>query len=208
MHKSSFFFTFEGIEGSGKSTQLQKLQNKFESLGFQVHSFREPGATEIGEQIRNLILNQSKSLDPQTELLLFMAARNELIQTQLKPILEKPKQIVLIDRFYHSSLAYQGHARGMGFDKIEKLHNEEPFTLKPQLTFYLRIDLKTSLERQNKRGQNKDYFEKESNLFHQKLIEGYDLIWKKYPDTFLAISASGTEDEVHEAIWNKISKVI
>src|SRR3989338_8009189 len=195
MTNSSFFISFEGIEGSGKSTQMALLSHELTQKGYAVHTLREPGATEMGEKIRSLILQSAHPLSPTTELFLFMAARSELIQTKLIPLLKTPKTIVLLDRYFHSSMAYQGIARGLGFDYVEKMHSFPPFNLTPDLTFYLRIDLKTSLARQAKRGQEKDYFEKEKNDFHQKLIDAYDALSKKY-HYFLTIDASKDQPEV------------
>lgn len=196
----SLFITFEGIEGSGKSTQIQLLKDYFSEKGFSTFLYREPGGTEFGEALRSAILKSTTKISPIAEAMLFASSRAQLIAQEILPKLEEENNLVIVDRFIDSSLAYQGHGRGQGFETIESLHNFGVLKLRPDLTFYLKISLECSLERQAKRNQGKDYFESEQNEFHEKLIEGFDLLSKRYADRIKVID--GEKDQV--SVFNSI----
>lgn len=197
--KNSYLITFEGIEGCGKSTQIQNFAQRLEQQGKKVSCFREPGGTKLGEDLRSLILGQKEALNPYAELFIFMAARSELIAKEVMPLLSIENNIVILDRYIASSVAYQGHARGIGCSEILKLHQYGPCSLRSDLSFYLKIDAKTSYERQKKRGLTKDYFEREADSFYQKLIKGHDeLAEKKY---LMAIDADQEVEAVGNEIW-------
>ena len=201
MHNNkSLFLTFEGIEGSGKSTQIDLLKSYFETLGFQVLLLREPGGTVFGEKLREALLTSEVPLHPLAEAFCFASARSQLIQEKILPFLKQTKTVVLADRYMDSSIAYQGFARGLGMETILKIHSMAPLDLRPDLTFYLSIDLHTSQDRQTKRGRAKDYFEKETHAFYQKLIEGYDQCAQKFPDRIKTIDAKDDANKVFEQI--------
>jgi dTMP kinase len=198
--KQSFFLSFEGIEGSGKSTQIQKLSAYLEGLGFNVLVLREPGGSVFGEKLREALLTSNVPLHPMAEAFCFAASRSQLLTEKVLPHLEKNKAVVILDRYMDSSIAYQGFARGLGLETIAKLHEYPPLNHRPDLTIYLRIDLKTSEERQRQRGNEKDYFEKENQSFYQKLIDGYDACATHFPERIQTIDATTTQDSVFQEI--------
>lgn len=171
--------TFEGIDGSGKSTQLQLLREKLSDLGYEVKSFREPGGTAVSEAIRALLLDTEKDMDPVTELLLFSAARSELVIREVRPALEKG-HIVLLDRFYDSTVAYQGFGRqSLEIEEIHRLNRTASHGLIPDITFYFKI----SLEETSKRigHLEKDRMEKSGSKFFKEVIKGFDYLAENDP---------------------------
>jgi dTMP kinase len=171
---TSFLLSFEGIEGSGKSTQIQLLTEKLKTENKNVTYLREPGGTEFGEKLRSAILESTQELHPLAEANLFASARAQLLFEKVIPLLSKENQFIILDRYKHSSIAYQGFARSLGADVINQLHANYPLNIETDFTFYLAIDLETSMQRQAKRGDEKDYFEKSNQEFYLKLIEGYE----------------------------------
>lgn len=195
-----FFLTFEGIEGSGKSTQIKIFRDYLESEGYEVHFFREPGGTELGEQLRNVMLHSKTDVDPMAQALIFCAARAQQIQQNILPALKNEKSVVILDRYFDSTFAYQGEAGGLGLVEMIKLHAFPPLNLLPNLTFYLKIDLETSIERQRQRGQEKDYFESKNQEFYLKLIEGYDKLAKVNSERIKTINAQAGQSQVTQEI--------
>ncbi len=204
----SYFFSFEGIEGAGKSTQIKSIKDYLESEGFNVIVLREPGGTSFGEKLRKAILESEKDLHPAAEAHLFCSARAQLLNDVILKELAEPNTIVICDRFIDSTLAYQGHARELGVENILGLHNIFPLNLVPHRTFYIRIDLETSLERQRKRNMPKDYFESRNNDFHQKLIEGYDTAAELFQERIEIINGTADEATVYNILKDKISYII
>ena len=199
------FLSFEGIEGSGKTTQIKLLEEKLMSLGFEVSVLREPGGTEFGEGLRQSILQSKAKLHPITEAHLFCSSRSQLLYEKIIPFLEQDhKNIVIVDRFIDSSLAYQGMARGLGIDTVLELHKNFPLTIRPQRTFYLSISAETSLQRQNLRGEEKDYFEKEKKDFTQMLIAGFEQCSQKFKDRFIHIDGEQASEHVHHDIIKEL----
>lgn len=204
-HSSSFFISLEGIEGSGKSTQIQSLKDFFDSKNMRTIHVREPGGTKLGEKIRETILTQDEKISEISELFLFAASRAHLLNTIILPELEKPNTVVIADRYIDSSIAYQGFARGLGAETVIKVHEFSPLNFLPDLTLYLEIDLETSFKRQEARGNTRDYFEKENASFHQKLIQGYEKARELFPKRIVTIDASQTPDAVKEEIQKVIT---
>ena len=169
------FITFEGPEGSGKTTVLNQI-NKLLSENYNVISTREPGGVSTGEEIRNILLD-GENIDIRTEALLFAASRREHLVEKVIPALKNNK-VVLCDRYIDSSLAYQGHARGIGIEEVKKINEFAINGLYPDLTIYLDIDAEVGRERilKNQRSQNR--LDKETLTFHQKVIEGYKTLIK------------------------------
>lgn len=187
--------SFEGIEGSGKSTQIERFENYLKEKNIKYSRYREPGGTAFGEKLREAILSSTVPLANMAEAMLFASARSQLLFEKVNPDLESGK-VVVLDRYIDSSIAYQGHARGLGAKTILELHQAEPLNKLPNITFYLRIDADTSLSRQDQRGNSKDYFEKEKRPFYQKLIDGYDESAQLFPKRFCVIDGSRKMDEV------------
>lgn len=202
---NSYLVSFEGIEGSGKSTQVERFIELLKSNNQSVSYYREPGGTTFGEKLREAILTSEHKLDPIAEAMLFASARAQLIFQNVLPDLQQDNQVVILDRYLDSSLAYQGHARGLGVDTVLGLHQNGILTNVPHLTFYLKIDYQTSVERQKARGNEKDYFEKEQKEFYEKLIQGYDDAANIFPDRIKVVDATKDIDNVTSQI-NKIWK--
>lgn len=206
---NSYLVSFEGIEGSGKSTQVERFIELLKSNNQSVSYYREPGGTTFGEKLREAILTSEHKLDPLAEAMLFASARAQLLFQNVLPDLQKDNQVVILDRYLDSSLAYQGHARGLGVDTVLGLHQNGILTNVPHLTFYLKIDYQTSVERQKARGNEKDYFEKEQKDFYEKLIQGYDNAASIFPDRIKIVDATCDIDNVTSqinTIWKESLK--
>ncbi|MGE3608096.1 MAG: dTMP kinase [Bacteriovoracaceae bacterium] len=202
----SYFLSLEGIEGSGKTSQIKLIEEYFQKKGFRVLTLREPGGTTFGEKLREAILQSATPLHPIAECHLFMASRAQLLKEKILPFLLQPGSIVIVDRYIDSTLAYQGVARGLGLEVVLNLHKDEPLNLIPHRTYFLDINLQTSLKRQEIRGQVKDYFETEKHEFHQKLIEGYHLAVTTFPERILKINAAKSLAEVFDEIKFDLDK--
>ena len=187
------FITFEGPEGSGKTTVLNQI-NKLLSENYNVISTREPGGVSTGEEIRNILLD-GENIDIRTEALLFAASRREHLVEKVIPALNNNK-VVLCDRYIDSSLAYQGYARGIGIEEVKKINEFAINGLYPDLTIYLDIDAEVGRERilKNQRSQNR--LDKETLTFHQKVIEGYKTLIKTNPERFKVVDATQSIESV------------
>ncbi|WP_049382116.1 dTMP kinase [Staphylococcus hominis] len=187
------FITFEGPEGSGKTTVLNQI-NKLLSENYNVISTREPGGVSTGEEIRNILLD-GENIDMRTEALLFAASRREHLVEKVIPALKNNK-VVLCDRYIDSSLAYQGYARGIGIEEVKKINEFAINGLYPDLTIYLDIDAEVGRERilKNQRSQNR--LDKETLTFHQKVIEGYKTLIKTNPERFKVVDATQNIESV------------
>lgn len=205
---NSYLISFEGIEGSGKSTQIQRLSDHLTALGKKVYCFREPGGTRFGEQLRASILTSETKIDPIAEAHLFASARAQLLAQEVLPKLDQENTVVILDRYIDSSIAYQASARGLGINTILNIHRDFPLNIMPDCTLYLHIDLETSMKRQKSRGNKKDYFEKENIEFYQKLIDGYDLSAKTFKDRIQIIDGSQSMDIVTKDIISTITSAL
>jgi dTMP kinase len=192
----SFFISLEGIEGSGKSTQIQNLETFALESGLRVLTLREPGGTMFGEKLREAILTSQTPLSPLAECHLFLASRAQLLTEKILPFLLVPGSLVILDRYIDSTLAYQARARNLGLETVLTLHQHNPLNLLPHRTYYLDIDLETSQARQAHRGQVKDYFEKEKTEFYQKLWLGYREMAQLFPERIKTINGFQTPGEV------------
>jgi dTMP kinase len=206
MTKRGFFITFEGTEGSGKSTQMKLLAASLRAQGHAVTESQEPGATDIGRQIRRIFLApENDSMNPMTELLLVFASRAQAAAEIIKPALARG-EIVLSDRFTDSTLAYQGEARGLGFETVRAAHRLALGDLMPDLTVCVQVDLEAGLKRAHKRnaGSSQDAAEarldQQSLVFHQRVQAGYQRLAMLEPERFQMVDGSGTVDEVAERI--------
>lgn len=198
MSERGVFITFEGGEGSGKSTQIARLAHRLEAAGVPVRALREPGGTEQGEALRAMLLNPDQTgLDSIAELLLYEASRAQLVADVIEPALEAG-EVVLCDRFYDSTTAYQGFARGLPLDRIRQLNEIATNGLVPDRTIVLDIDPALGIERATTDGA--DRLEGESVAFHESVRRGFLTIAAEEPGRVRVIDASGTPDEVAEAV--------
>lgn len=204
----SYFLSLEGIEGSGKSTQIKHLESLLIKKGFRVLTLREPGGTEFGEKLREAILKSSVPLHPLAECHLFLASRAQLLKEKILPFLLTPKSVVILDRYIDSTLAYQGKARKLGLQTVLELHRHDPLNLIPHRTYFLDIPLELSFERQKIRGQEKDYFESEKTEFYNNLIDGYREMAALFPERILTINASLAPEQVSQLIDLDLEKIL
>jgi len=190
------FISLEGIDGSGKSTQARLLA---EALGPETLLIREPGGTEAAERIRELLADSQTPLDPLAELLLFCAARADLVSRVIGPALEAGRDVVS-DRFSDSSVAYQGSARGLGAGRVITLSDTATDGLWPDLTLLLRLDPEAGL----KRVRGGDRFEAEGLEFQRAVAEAYEEIAQVAPERVVAIDAAGSVEEVHARVMEAV----
>jgi len=194
--------TFEGIEGVGKSTQIQLLNNYLNEKGYKTEILREPGSTATGEQIREILLNTPIDLSSESELLLMFAARAQLIKEKL---LDSDKDIVLFDRFYDASVAYQGYGRGLSLEAIFNLIELTNCPI-PNITFLLDIDVGEGFRR--KSNDLKDRIESAGNDFFERVRNGYIEISKKNKDRVKVLDATMKIEELHNEIINITNKIL
>jgi dTMP kinase len=189
---TGLFVTFEGIDRSGKTTQARML---CEALGGDALAVREPGGTEVGERLRDLVKDQSLEIAPSTEALMFAAARAELVAQVIRPALEEGR-VVVSDRFVDSSLAYQGVARGLGVDDVEQVNRFATAGLLPDLTFLLSIDPARAAERA---GQL-DRFEGEGDSLQRAVFDAYSELAAADPGRWRIVDADRPTAEVHAEV--------
>lgn len=202
------FITFEGCEGSGKSTQLRLLGQYLTDTGVDFIMTREPGGSEIAEDIRRIILNGNyTAMCDECEALLYAAARIQHLKEVVQPALAAGK-LVVCDRYVHSSFAYQGYARGLGTEFIKNINAYALEKCPPDLTIFLDISPKDAFERKHGADQN-DRLEQMGLEFHQKVYMGYKNLLKEYP-CIVAVDCSGTKFETAENIKNllKVKDII
>jgi len=194
--------TFEGIEGVGKSTQINLLKDYIESRGLSASIFREPGSTVIGENIRSILLDSKENLSKESELLLMFAARAQLISEKVKI---SNTDFILFDRFYDASVAYQGFGRGLSVDFINNLISFINCP-QPDLTFLLDISVENGFNR--KINDVKDRIESSGDEFFEKVRQGYLKIAKSQPERIKVIDAMGSIDDINKEIIKEVSKLL
>ncbi len=208
----SLFITFEGGEGSGKTTQLKALLTHLRSTGRGAVETRDPGGTPIGKQIRALLLDRDNIwMTPATELLLYEASRAQLVHEVIRPALAAGR-IVLCDRFTDSTVAYQGYGRGLDLDLIARLNALATGGLRPDLTFLLDLDpavgLLRATQRMAERQQQHDRIEGEVLAFHQRIRTGYRTIAAAEPERVTILDASGELAEIEARIRRRVDQVL
>ena len=200
----NLFITFEGIDGSGKTTQLRLLHEVLQKQNIPTVVAREPGGTEVGEAIRQILLHSgTQDLKPLSELLLYYASRHQNLCHNILPALERG-QWVLCDRYADASLAYQGYGRGLDLNFIEQLNQAVVGQRLPNLTFLIDLDPTMALTRARQRNQGRvvdeGRFEMESLNFFERVRQGYLTIAKDHPDRFRIVSGSLSIEEAHQEI--------
>ena len=201
------FITFEGNDGAGKSTQMRFLSEYLIEKGYSVVTTREPGGCPISEHIREILLDSNHSeMCARTELFLYLAARAQHVRDVIRPAVQEGK-IVLCDRFLDSSLAYQGIARGLGYETVWKLNSLACEGMMPDKTFFLQITAEDAFRRMN---ENKvhDRLEQEGSAFHNAVYNGFLEVIRRQKERIVVIDASGTKYDTRDLIREKMDQVI
>jgi len=198
------FIVFEGLDGSGKSTQIKALNDKLKLNNYDVISLREPGSTEIGDKVLE-ILESSQKLTPIMEFLLFSISRSAIINEKIIPNLNENK-IVLCDRYFYSSIAYQGSGRNLDNDFIHKINNKIVDDVVPDIVFYFDLTWEEKIKR--KGIDHSDRFEKEDKLFHENVRKSYLQMAETDSTKWIVIDATLKMDEISEIIYAKISDIL
>lgn len=203
------FITLEGGEGAGKSTQAHLLAERLAERGFPVASLAEPGGTPLGDHLRTWLKSAQRALTPEAELLLFTAARAELVRTVLRPQLEAGTTIVL-DRYADSTTAYQGAGRGLPAAAVRSANHVATGGLTPDLTILLDGPLEALLERARSRGEpnGAERFEREPLAFHRRVARAFRGLARREAERFLVVDATRPVPAVAEAIWAKVSGML
>jgi dTMP kinase len=202
------FITFEGPDGSGKSTQARMLAQRLRGQGRTVLESAEPGGTPIGQQIRRILLDPAnRELTPLAELLLMFAARAQNVEQWILPALAEGK-IVISDRFTDSSVAYQGAGRGLGWETVLDLDRIACHGLVPDLTICVDIDSETGLARAAGRGSSETRLEEQAIEFHRRAREAYHELARREPRRFRLIDGRGTPEAIAAKVWEQVAPLI
>ncbi|MDZ7715375.1 MAG: dTMP kinase [Balneolaceae bacterium] len=197
--------SFEGIDGSGKSTQIEFLRKRLKEAGHTVRVFREPGGSEISERIRSILLDANQKINPVTELLLFSAARSQLVAEKVIPLLEEGT-VVILDRFYDSTTAYQGYGReSVPIDYINEINTIASHQREPNLTFYMRLSVEQAEKRTAQK--EKDRMERSGKDFYQKVVEGFDKLAES-EKRFITLDAEKPKEIIQDQIWDHVSALL
>ena len=201
------FITFEGTEGCGKSTQITALQKRLSQLGHSALCLREPGGTPIGEEIRHLLKHSDRNaaMTAEAELLLINASRAQLVREVIRPALAEGK-VVLCDRFFDSTLAYQAYGRGLDLAAVESVVEFAADNIRPDLTLWLDLPYEIGEQRrlQRNQGQPRDRFEEESSAFFARVEEGFRELAAKDPARIHRVDAAGSPEQVAGRVWNAV----
>jgi len=210
---SGFFITFEGTEGSGKSTQIERLARRLEAKHRRVRVVREPGGTPIGEEIRHTLQHsaQNHAMAAEAELLLINASRAQLVREVIRPALEAG-EIVLCDRFYDSTTAYQGYGRGLDLGMVERVIGIAVGETRPDLTLLLHIPLEMSEQRRQKRQDSRkasrDRMEEGDRDVFARVEQGFLAIAAKEPARIRTLDATGSRETVEQAVWQVVASLL
>ncbi len=207
MKRKGLFISFEGIEGTGKSTQARLLRDWLETKGIEAVLTREPGGTEIGKSIRHVLLDEKHArMDPATEFLLYAADRRQHMAEEILPALKRGL-VVITDRFSDSTRAYQGYARGLDMPLLEKLNEVATEGREPDLTLLLDMDVCEGLLR-NRNANKSDRLEMEDVDFHERVREGFLSIQRAEPERVKLIDATGSVEDVHARVIETVRKLL
>ena len=193
------FVTFEGLDGSGKSTQAELLRARLEADGVDVVSTREPGGTELGERLRDLVLHGGH-VGPWAEALIYVAARAQLVDEVIRPALDRVASVIC-DRYLDSSIAYQGVARGLGLDRMLDLNLAAIGGLVPDRTYLLELDPRQVASRIRR---HHDRLEREGDDFRERAAEGYRELAQRFPERIVVLDATRPRDELAEEVYGSL----
>lgn len=200
------FITFEGPDGSGKSTQIKLLAERLTAAGYKLLLTREPGGTEIGEQIRHVLHDlKNQAMQPRAELLLYSAARAQLAGEVIKPHLAAGG-IVLSDRFYDSTLAYQGYGHGLNLDALRQITAFATHGLTPDLTLLFDIDVETGLQRRKRNATEWNRLDDYALAFHERVRAGYAELMTLEPQRWVRLDATQDVERLQQAVWKVVSE--
>ncbi len=202
--KKGLFITFEGADGCGKTTQFNKIAEFLKEKAYDTVQTREPGALEVGQKIRDIVLHHKGVVSDNCEMFLFLADRSQHMDTLIKPSIEAGK-IVLCDRHTDSTLAYQGYGRGRDIERLSGLNDIATNGVKPDLTILFDVDTEVA---QTRVGNEKDRLESAGIDFHQKVRNGYLELAKKYPDRIKVVNANNSIDTVYNDTKNIIIELL
>lgn len=204
MAKYTKFISFEGIDGSGKTTQIELLKKKLLLLDEKVEILREPGGTAISEKIRKILLDKGNlSLSSEAESLLFFASRSQLLKEKIIPMLSKGT-FIICDRFNDSTIAYQGYGFSSNIEKLEIISNFATLGTSPEITFYLDISAEASISR--RQYMEDDRIEKKGFKYLDKVRQGFLAIADKHPKRIITIDASLDRNKINDIIWNIVKE--
>jgi dTMP kinase len=199
--------TIEGLDGAGKTTQARGLAAELESRGVPVRLLREPGGVEVSERIRALVVDPALAVTPRAEALLYAAARAQLVEELLEPLLAAGTWVVL-DRFVDSSLAYQGGGRGLGVEAVRAINDFATGGLAPERTVLLRVDRRTGRARQSSRGEEPDRLEREDEAFFAAIERAYDELAAADPERVRVVDAGGSPEAVLAGVIGAVEDLV
>ncbi|TDU67255.1 dTMP kinase [Prosthecobacter fusiformis] len=200
-----FFLSFEGSEGCGKSTQIRLLKARLEAGGCSVEVLREPGGTQVGEEIRHLLQHAKagEGMTPEAELLLFAASRAQIVREKIRPLLEEGA-FVILDRFLDSTTVYQGMARGLPLESVRAINAFATGGTLPELTLVLDMDPATAHQRIHATGRELDRMESQPLAFFEKVRQGYRQLAEAEPQRLTLVDADRPPETIHAEIWTLI----
>ena len=203
------FITFEGTEGGGKTTQIAALAERLRGLGYAVRALREPGGTPIGEEIRHTLQYSpaNRGMTPEAELLLLNASRAQLVRQVIRPALAAG-EIVLCDRFYHSTLAYQAHGRGLDFKQVQRIISFAVGRTRPDLTLLLMVPVAVSEARRRARPAERDRMEEADRAFFERVEKGYEALAAAQPGRIRRLDATAPAEVVAGEIWAAVAPLL
>lgn len=200
------FITFEGPDGSGKSTQIKLLAERLRTLGQHVLLTREPGGTEIGEQIRAVLHDlKNKAMQPRTEVLLYSAARAQLVEQVIRPHLAAGG-IVLSDRYFDSTLAYQGYGHGLDLEALRHITHFATGGLKPDVTLLLDVDAETGLRRRKANAAEWNRLDDYALAFHERVRVGYLELMRAEPERWVRLEATVDVERLQQEVWRVVKE--
>ena len=201
------FISFEGIDFSGKTTQIELLISRLKAADIQVHLLREPGGTVISEKIRQILLDKShQEMHPRTEILLYSAARSQLTHQTILPLLDSGNHVIA-DRFFDSTTAYQGYGRNLEIAFVESLNQFATSGLLPYKTFFIDITPEEAAQRRKAAGRTSDRLESENIRFYQDIRKGYQHLARMFPERFITIPGEQSIEKTAGLIWEQVADI-